>query len=144
LRGCDMCVHSSTPLLVFIGGSHPEFAAHLCRTDLSKQQGGTTWQSWGGGAHGTGRPWPAWQWPHRPSPLVHVFLPEPTCHWHGYGLLSYRFLALVGHLFHILTRVASWFAGALCPRLNHTIILQNQLEITYTHSRTSPVEFVSK
>ena len=41
----NMCVHSSTPPLVFIGGSHPEFAAHLCRTDLSKQQGGAMWQS---------------------------------------------------------------------------------------------------
>jgi len=57
VRCMCVCVFSfSTPSLVFIGGSHPEFAAHICKTDLSKQQGGTTWQSCGGGAHGPGRP----------------------------------------------------------------------------------------
>ena len=68
---------------------------------------------------------PASQWAHRPSLLVHGFYPGPTCHWHGYWLLSCRFLALVGPRLHILTCVASWFAGTLCLGSNHTIMLQN-------------------
>ena len=34
-------------------------------------------------------------------------LPGPTCQWNEVYLLSCRFLALVGPILHILTRVAS-------------------------------------
>src|SRR6185369_14571909 len=68
---------------------------------------------------------PASQWAHRPCILACGSLLGPTCQWHGVYLLSCRFLALVGPILHILTRVTSRFAGTLCLGLNHTIMLLN-------------------
>ena len=145
-----MCSFLSPPLCIY--RREPRLreassAANPWRTDLSIQLAFSTCQVYIGGAHGqVGRPAgrPASLWAHRPSLLVCGLLPGPTCQWHGDWLLLCWFLALVGPLIHVLTHVASRFAGTSCLGSFLTIMLQNWLKITCTHFRTSSVEFVSK
>ena len=49
---CDVCVLFATPPCIY----RREPPAAAPQTDLKEQQGGATWQSWGGGAHGPSRP----------------------------------------------------------------------------------------
>ena len=128
---CCVCSFLHPPS-IFIGGSHGRggrlLQLILCKPTYAsngepprgraKLVGHT-----GNSADQAGRP--ASQWAHRPSLLVHEFLPGPTCHWLWYWLLSCRFLALVGPLLHILTCVGSSFAGTLCLGSYHPIMLQN-------------------
>ena len=109
---CVVCVSFRHPFLLFVGGSHGQGERHLQLslpepTSTSNEEAprgrvkavGPT----GPSADQAGRPTGQWG---QPTLACRAGLSSgPTCHWCVPQPLSRRFLALVGHLIHILTRV---------------------------------------
>ena len=89
------------------------------QTDLKEQQGGATWQSWGGGAHGPGRPTyrsAGLPWPSTAPSCWGLGLSGPPCLIHaGVGLSWLVFALVLGlHLVHLsLNRYSDIFCDFL-------------------------------